>query len=85
MRIECKWTQAVVAQELGCVVSAIHHYENDRRKVTLELLVKFANLYEMSVIEILEPVNLGERYSNHLKHMTKVAEFGTWSLAMREP
>lgn len=42
------WTQAQVAEEIGVTKSVISFYENKDRSPSPEVLVKFAELYQVS-------------------------------------
>ena len=46
-------SRAEVAAALGVTVSAVSHYENDRRHITIEQVLTLSNLYDCSAEEVI--------------------------------
>ena len=49
LREENNWTQADLANKLGCAISSIAMYEKEDRKPSLEVLVKLSEIFNCSI------------------------------------
>jgi len=49
LREERKWTQKAVASELHISQRAYSHYENGTRSMPIDILIKIADLYNVSI------------------------------------
>lgn len=61
LRSEANWTQQEVADRLGISRANYSHVENNRNEPDNELLVKLANLYEVSTDYLLGKTNIKDK------------------------
>lgn len=54
LREECGKSRAEVAAALGVTVSAVGHYENNRRQITIEQVLVLSKLYDCSAEEVID-------------------------------
>lgn len=53
LRLECKLTQAQLAEKLNCTAQSISAYENERREVDLATLERLADIFQVSIDELI--------------------------------
>ena len=57
LRKQKKWTQQQVADKLGITYQAYGHYENGRRDIPTDILIKLSEIFSTSVDEIINNKN----------------------------
>lgn len=62
LRLDKGWSQAKIAALFGVDSPAtISHYESGLRSITVETLTTYANIFDMTVQELIAPVDFGEK------------------------
>ena len=62
IRIEKRYPQQEIANFLKISRQAYTHYEKERRKISIDMLKKLSNLYNVSVGEILDCSNIKKSF-----------------------
>lgn len=68
LRLDKKWTQAALAEALGCESMTVSRYERGEYAPSLEILVQIAAHLNVSISEFFEPSSTGAQNDMAVRH-----------------
>lgn len=75
LRKEKNLTQTELANDLGMTQSAIYKYEKGLRKIPMSVLKQFANYFDLTLDELIDPTNELTENENPVKYKTHLTKY----------
>lgn len=75
LRKEKNLTQTELANDLGMTQSAIYKYEKGLRKIPMSVLKQFANYFDLTLDELIDPNNELTENENPVKYKTHLSKY----------